>query len=126
MPLVFDKSVPDWTRRACRREYRRQQLVDWTVKIVTTDKEMQGNDGVTVMLTTYLSATIYLNASLKNDGGGQETVFHEFRHLGLAQVQRIIADHFPKKAKAREAILHEIDTWIEGFISRDWQIWGKK
>lgn len=90
--IRFDKSVPEWLRRHCRRWFRALYSEEWTLAVRMHDaadlrkRYGKGVQAVTATEAAHFDISIWFADDVKDYPLMWRTVFHELRHPFFAEV----------------------------------------
>lgn len=130
--IRFDRSVPEWLRRHCRRWFRLLFPDDWRMHIAMQDaEEMEAEHGegtvaVTISLPTYLDAAVWFGDEIENREDVWRVVCHEFLHSHHQPVVDLFHLAWDGRRKMkREDVAIMLADLIEQMIQREVAIIAK-
>jgi hypothetical protein len=130
--IRFDKSVPEWLRRHCRRWFRLLFPDDWRMHIAMQDAEEmeaehgEGTAAVTISLPTYLDAAVWFGDEIENREDVWRVVCHEFLHAHHAPVTELFNLAWDGRRKMdKKDVARMLADLIEQMIQREVAIIAK-
>lgn len=124
--IRFDRSVPEWLRRHCRRWFRLLFPDDWRMHIAMQDAEEmeaehgEGTAAVTISLPTYLDAAVWFSDETENREDVWRVIAHEFLHSKYQPITNLFNMAWDGRRKMKKAdVAIVLADLIEQMIQRD-------